>query len=452
MPWTKAKTGAYMPYPFVPLQHAEKGSLSGLSFTAKDMFDAAGYPTSAGSPTMLALSGIKTESSPLIEKLLSAGARFDGKTVTDELAFSLIGKSIHFGTPMNGAAPDRLAGGSSSGAASAVSSGLCDIGLATDSGGSVRGPASECGLYGIRPTHGRLSLERCAPLCPAFDTAGFMTKTFETFARTAEVLFDDGKERHFDDFDDFKGRLTDGREASPVKPEAILLPKDILGKFGDDAMTALKPAFDLIADLFGEPKSEKASLLGLKKTLAAYQRLQGQGIWAVWGEWIEKYNPSFAPDVAARFAFARSMADEDLTADEVVHAVVKAHIEKLLGKGAVMVLPTLPGPAPLRTAEEKTLAKFRTMASLSFAVGGLAGVPWLTIPLGKMAGAPVGLSLIGAEGSDRRLVAIVGQIVKAAREKGLLPAADAERRAAIATVPGEEDGEATEDVDTDARE
>ena len=108
MLWTKEKSGAYLPYPDVPLERTASGPLSGMCFTVKDMFDVAGYPTSAGSPTMLALSGIKTKSAAAVNMLLEAGARFDGKTVTDELAFSLIGSNAHFGTPVNGAEPDSI--------------------------------------------------------------------------------------------------------------------------------------------------------------------------------------------------------------------------------------------------------------------------------------------------------------------------------------------------------
>ena len=140
--WTKETSLAYMPYPEVKVDSASNGVLSGLTFTVKDMFDVKGYPTSAGSPTMLALSGIKQQTAPAVKEFLDAGAIFDGKVVTDELAFSVIGDNLHFGAPINGAAPDRYAGGSSSGSASSVSCGLCDFSLGTDSGGSVRGPAS----------------------------------------------------------------------------------------------------------------------------------------------------------------------------------------------------------------------------------------------------------------------------------------------------------------------
>ncbi|MET0743402.1 MAG: amidase family protein, partial [Microvirga sp.] len=178
---------AFMPYPAVPVAHAAQGPLQGLTFAVKDLFDVAGYPTSAGSPHRLAMSGIRTATAPVVQGLLEAGARFVGKTISDELAFSLSGKNAHFGTPVNGGAPDRIPGGSSSGSAAAVSGGACDFALGTDTGGSVRGPASHCGLFGIRPTHGRVSLAGCHDLAPSLDTGGFFAREGATFLRVAAV-------------------------------------------------------------------------------------------------------------------------------------------------------------------------------------------------------------------------------------------------------------------------
>ena len=161
MPLIDDTAHAFMPYPPAPVPHAGTGPLAGLTFAVKDLFDVAGYPTSGGQPLLLAMSGIKTRTAPTVQRLLDAGARFVGKTVTDELAFSMNGNNAHFGAPLNGAAPDRISGGSSSGSASAVSSRLADFALGTDTGGSVRAPASHCGLVGLRPTHGRVSLSGC---------------------------------------------------------------------------------------------------------------------------------------------------------------------------------------------------------------------------------------------------------------------------------------------------
>src|SRR3712207_6044678 len=115
---------AFLPYPAVQVPHAPAGPLAGLTLAVKDLFDVAGYPTGGGSPHVLAMSGVKARTAPAVQKLLDAGARFVGKTHTDELAFSLNGRNAHFGTPVNGGAPERIPGGSSSGSASAGSHGL----------------------------------------------------------------------------------------------------------------------------------------------------------------------------------------------------------------------------------------------------------------------------------------------------------------------------------------
>ena len=137
---------AFMPYPTAPVPNAPTGPLTGLSFGVKDLYHVQGYPTSGGQPFMLALSGIQERTAPVVQSLLNAGARFVGKTITDELAYSMSGQNAHFGSPINGADPMRISGGSSSGSASAVSNRMCDFALGSDTGGSVRAPANHCGL------------------------------------------------------------------------------------------------------------------------------------------------------------------------------------------------------------------------------------------------------------------------------------------------------------------
>ena len=112
-----------------------------------------------------------------------------GRVQTDELAYSLNGCNYHYGTPVNPVTPDRLPGGSSSGSAVAVARGDADVGLGTDTGGSIRVPACYNGLYGIRPTHGRLSSEHMVPLAPRFDTPGWLCRDAETLERVGAILF-----------------------------------------------------------------------------------------------------------------------------------------------------------------------------------------------------------------------------------------------------------------------
>ena len=164
------------------------GPLAGLTLGVKDIFDVAGYVTGCGNPDKAENDPPAAKTAPAVQKLLDAGARFLGKTQTEELAFSLTGQNVHFPHPVNPGAPDRVTGGSSSGSAAAVAGGLADIATGSDTGGSIRAPASFCGLVGLRTTHGAISLDGTMPLAPSFDTFGWFARDIETYVKVGEVL------------------------------------------------------------------------------------------------------------------------------------------------------------------------------------------------------------------------------------------------------------------------
>ncbi len=383
--WTRETSLAFMPYRETKVESALSGPLAGLTFTVKDMFDVKGYPTSAGSPTMLAISGIKNETAPAVKALLNAGAVFAGKVVTDELAFSVIGDNIHFGSPINGAAPDRYAGGSSSGSASSVSCGLCDFSLGTDSGGSVRGPASQCGLFGIRPSFGRISLEGCAGLCPPYDTAGILAKDFDVFEKSTRVLIGN---------DPIETKYT----------TQILIPDDIYELFGEKVISEIDSAIFVAEQLWGKAEHVKAAPFKLNVILKTYQRLQGREVWKHYGSFIEKYRPSFGPGVKERFEFSHQMSLLDLTEEEEIAQETVSHLNSLLTNGKMLLLPTLPGCGLKRNATAEEMNTFRSKMSASFCLGGLAALPWITLPLAQFDHAPMGVSLVGRFNSDAWLL------------------------------------------------
>jgi amidase len=111
-----------------------------------------------------------------------------GKVLTDELAYSLHGDNLHYGAPLNAAAPDRVTGGSSSGSAAAVAARLLDFALGTDTGGSIRQPASFCRLWGLRTTHGLLSTEDSCPCIRPYDTVTWLAQDRQVFGRVGQVL------------------------------------------------------------------------------------------------------------------------------------------------------------------------------------------------------------------------------------------------------------------------
>jgi amidase len=385
----------FMPYPDAPVPHAPSGPLAGLTLAVKDLFDVKGYPTSAGSPTVLALSGIKKRTAPLPAQMLKAGARFVGKTLTDELAFSLNGKNAHFGAPINPAAPDRITGGSSSGSAAAVAGNLADVALGTDTGGSVRGPASYCGLFGIRPTHGRLSLKNCWPLAASFDTAGFFARDGETFLKVAGTIL--GKDR----------------ATLPAKPRWLIDPA-LIDLATDAARPLVRDAIRRAGLALGDPVNVSAAGK-IDDLYWAFRWLQGREAWESDGALIEKHRPPLGPGVAERFAFSKGVTDEQVAKANRIRARFRSALKRLLGADGVLILPTMPDIAPLASTSEAELEDFRNRALRLLCLSGLSGLPQITVPALRREGAPLGLSLIGPKGSDLSLARLAVAYENAAR-------------------------------------
>jgi amidase len=382
---------AFVPYPDAPVARASTGPLADLSFAAKDLFDVAGYPTGGGNPIVLAMSGIKTRTAPTVQKLLDAGARFAGKTVTDELAFSMNGNNAHFGAPINRGAPLRITGGSSSGSASAVSSSLCDFALGTDTGGSVRAPANHCGLYGLRPTHGRVSLEGALDLAPSFDTCGWFARDIGTFARVADVLL--------------------GADAAALPERVRLLrPDDVWALAVPAAVEALKGVADRVQSLLGPAKGTTVALESFDAMYWNFRYLQSREAWLTDGPLIERYAPPLGPGVAERFAWSREVTDAQVAAGRTFRTAFRSHLAALLGNDGMLLMPTMPDIAPLRSDSEASLEDFRNRAIRLLCIAGLAGFPQLSMPLATRDGAPLGMSLLGPAGSDRSLIALAERI------------------------------------------
>ncbi|WP_295545735.1 amidase [uncultured Pseudacidovorax sp.] len=382
---------AFVPYPDTPVAHAATGPLSGLTFGVKDLFDVAGYPTGGGSPIVLAMSGIKTRTAPTVQKLLDAGAVFAGKTVTDELAFSMNGDNAHFGAPVNGAVPERISGGSSSGSASAVSNRLCDFALGTDTGGSVRAPANHCGLFGLRPTHGRVSLEGALDLAPSLDTCGWFARDIGTFARVADVLL--------------------GADPAPLPAAPRLLrPTDLWALATAEAADALQPALAQVEAALGTASPVEAALEGFDALYWHFRHIQGREAWMTDGPLIERFAPPLGPGVKERFAFSRGVTDAQVAEAQAFRTRFRAHLAALLGQDGVLVMPTMPDIAPLRSDPDSALEDYRNRSIRLLCLAGLAGFPQLSLPLARRDDAPLGLSLLGPAGSDRSLIALAERL------------------------------------------
>lgn len=378
----------------VEVPSAPSGPLAGLTFAVKDIFDVAGYPTGGGSPVRQAESPIHTENAPVVDAMLKAGARFAGKTQTDELVYSLNGQNKHYPEPINVRAEGRITGGSSSGSAAAVAAGLVDFALGSDTGGSVRAPASYCGLWGIRPTHGRVSLDRVMPLAATFDTAGYFADTSEVFARVAPVFL--------------------GEDRRPAKLTRLMRADDAFAQLlsGREA-AALRPVEAKVAAVLGRPEPVTVAAEGLDDWYWTFRRLQAVEAWKAHGAWIESRNPDMTPGVRERFEFGKTVTGDELKRTEDNRSAQRKRVEAIVGEDGVLMLPTVPAIAPRRDLSGDALQAYRERALAILCISGLSGLPQVTMPLATLDGSPLGLSLIGPRGVDRALIDLALRIAGA---------------------------------------
>jgi amidase len=384
---------AFMDYGAVPVPSAPSGPLKGLTFAVKDIFDVAGYPTGGGSPVKLAESPVHTDSAPIVAAMLDAGARFVGKTQTDELTFSLNGQNKHYPEPINSRAEGRITGGSSSGSAAAVAAGLCDFAIGSDTGGSVRAPASYCGLWGIRPTHGRVDNRRAMPLAPSLDTAGYFADDPAVFAKVAPVFLGD------DENDFALTRLLRAEDAFALLASSR-------------EAEALAPAVARVEALLGAPSGVTVAPEGLLAWYETFRRIQAAEAWKAHGAWIDDRDPDMTPGVRERFEFGRDLPREERIAAEERRVLQRVRVEELLGRDGVLMLPTLPAIAPKRDLAGEALQAYRERALSMLCIAGLSGLPQVSMPLATVDGCPLGLSLIGPRGADRALLALAVRVAQ----------------------------------------
>src|SRR5262245_12475470 len=281
------------------------GPLNGLTFAVKDVFDVAGQRTGFGQPTWLATHAPAETTAPAVGRLLAAGARMIGRAICDELTYSLDGENVHYGTPLNPACPEHVPGGSSSGSASAVAGGLCEFSLGTDCAGSVRIPASFCGLYGMRPTHGRVPLEGAAPFAGSFDTAGWL-------ARDADVLELVGRTLLAERSTDAPGNSRLPGERQP-RPHGLIA-RDAFAVAGPLAATALQSAVERVAGELAAAEEVTIAEEGLGRWVESFRVIQAFEIWRSLGAWVTEHRPALGPGIRERIAWAATVTDEDALA------------------------------------------------------------------------------------------------------------------------------------------
>ncbi|MDN2663447.1 amidase [Psychromonas sp. 14N.309.X.WAT.B.A12] len=362
------------------------GLLNNKSFVFKDLFDVTGFVTGAGNPAWLNSHEPANKTSPLIDKLLSQGANCVGRVQTDELAYSLNGQNIHYGTPTNPIAPNCLPGGSSSGSAVAVARKDVDFSIGTDTGGSVRVPASYCGLFGLRPTLGKLDLSNAFTLSTSFDTAGIFSRDLTLLKAVFKTLSEDN---------------TSGKATAQIYLDDTLAKSLSETRLNSLQAWCKASSIKLLGcNLLGELAMTLDDLSLLFRTIQGYEIIQEHD------QWLAKYGETLDPSILLRVDWARTITsakyDQAKTQQRDFTNKVTDHLEQLNG---LFVLPTTPSGAPSLTLTGEKLADYRSQLMGLTSIAGLSGLPQLHLPMADLDEGPCGFSLMGLANSEADLIA-----------------------------------------------
>jgi amidase len=361
------RIGAFCTHDQIQLSGSGNGPLAGLTFAAKDIFDIAGRVACCGNPDWLRTHEPATKTAPVVQQLLDAGAALVGTTITAELVMGLTGENEHYGTPINVAAPGRVSGGSSSGSAAAVAAELVDFALGSDTGGSVRTPASFCGIFGIRPT--------------------WFARDGALLERVGQIL------------------LAPTKTGATPKPNRLLVATDAFAVVDDEVRSALMPAIDHVAAQFNSTgEIEMAGGKDLEtwsKLIAVFRESEG---WQTHREWIERCNPKFSAQNAMRMRLGENISLDEVARARADRAEVRKRMEGLLAGGAVLAVPAGPGVAPPRGSGDDATWRLVGKNGRINSVAPLAGLPQVSLPLAKVDGLPMGLGLIAWADNDELLL------------------------------------------------
>jgi amidase len=378
------------------------GPLNGLRFAVKDTIDVAGFKTGCGNPTWRDSHPAAVVHAVCLEQLLRAGACCVGKTISDELAFSLLGENYFFGTPLNAHAPDRVPGGSSSGSASAVACGLVDFGLGTDTGGSTRVPASNCGIWGFRPSHDFISLAGVNPLAPSFDTVGVLAQSAEVLAKVGFVLFA-------------------AAAPPPSQSGTIHLIREAFALADPNVQAALSEPLRRLREIFGGAVRESSlqELVagdaghGFATWVDTFCVIQWAEIESCLGAWIANAKPEFGPEINASFQLMKQLDRRRVPQAVQQREQYFRSLNEFLAPNDLLCIPTTPALAPHKGDPPKRSSSGsgyypRTLALTS--VAGMGRLPQVSLPMADIDGVPVGLSLLARHRQDLLLLEVAKKV------------------------------------------
>ena len=360
----------------------EYGLLSNLKFVLKDMCDVKNLKTSCGNPDFLKKCDFANDHAPFLKDLLNEGSVLKGITVCDEFFYSLIGENGHYGTPTNLNAPSCVPGGSSSGSAAALTTDLYDFSIGSDTGGSVRIPASFCGLIGMRPTHNRINTKGVYPMAPSFDTIGWFANNPEIFQKVGNVLLNN-------------------IERSNVDFKQYVVAEDLLELCDAEVQDNFNNYINV-----NIPNINKTRLSTNTKAIIAdnFRILQGAEVKENIIPWIEKNKPNISPEIRSRIDMASKITDIEVSRALIFRNNLIDEIKKSLPEGTIAVFPTSPFSAPKSGQDDESLGSFRKRLMELTSIAGMTSRPQITIPRLKDKSGPVGISLLGWKYSDEILL------------------------------------------------
>ncbi len=387
-------------------QGAWEGSLAGLTVAVKDLFAIKGYRIGAGNPVFLDGARAETTTAPVVSDLLRGGASLRGIARTDEFAYSIAGQNAHYGTPPNGALPGALPGGSSSGPASAVATGQAQIGLATDTAGSIRVPASYQGLWGLRTTHGLVPRQGLLPLAQSFDTVGWLTRDGATMQRVVDWCLS---------YDGSSSTESVYGESGADLPWRLLVVDEAVATVDAPTRAAFDALVVRIAASDDPPQLRRQRIGDLDAYYAPFRTVQAAEAWRNNGDWLRAHPGAVDEAVAERFRLASEVTPEEEASARAALEPLRERLNHLV-HGDVLVLPTVPGPAPLRTSQGDRIDAVRQATLRMTTPAAVAGLPAISVPLltvpSSLGPAPVGVCLVSRAGTDIALVRLARRLAR----------------------------------------
>lgn len=383
----------------IPIDKASSSNaLHGIPLAVKDLFDTAGIRTTAGSKFFA--ENIPSEDAFVVEKLKQAGALIVGKTNTHEIALGVTGNNPHYGTARNPWDTSRIPGGSSSGSAIAVATGMALGALGTDTGGSIRIPASLCGIVGFKPTFGRVSLRGVFPLSWNLDHVGPLTKCVKDAAAILQVI------SPYDPMDpasikmltgDYLGHLLDDITGRKI----ALGVGDYIEGSDAEVLSAVHEAARLFESL--GCKVQEVNMDWMRDAALANKTMTQSDGAAVHRDRLKEHPDWFGEDIRRRLEDGAKTTSTEYILARRAQAEVRKRFEQFFESYDFLITPTTPIPAP--TIEGHDAVEQAGRLTRFTAPFNLAGLPALSLPCGstKM-GLPIGLQIVSRAWADAKVL------------------------------------------------